>query len=133
MLKTLFSLFLILHGLVHLLYFGHSRRLFEMQPGMTWPDGAWALSGFLQGQAIRTLASTVLVPAAGIIVAGGIGLLLRQEWWRPVTIISAGFSSVIFILFWDGIMQNLDNKGLFGVVINLAILAAVLLFGWPNV
>jgi hypothetical protein len=100
---------------------------------MIWPDGAWALSSFLQGQAIRTLASTVLVSAAGIFVAGGIGLLLMQTWWQPVIIIAAVFSSAIFILFWDGVMQNLGNKGLFGIVINLAILAAVLLFEWPKV
>jgi hypothetical protein len=99
---------------------------------MTWPDGAWAFSGFLQNQAIRTLARTVLVPAAGIFIAGGIGLILGQAWWRPVIIISASFSSVIFILFWDGALQNLDNKGLFGIVINLAIVAIVLI-GWPRI
>ena len=34
MLTILFGIFLILHGLVHLLYAGQSSRLFELQPGM---------------------------------------------------------------------------------------------------
>jgi hypothetical protein len=46
---------------------------------------------------------------------------------------SAVFSSLIYILFWDGVIQNLDNKGGIGILINLAILAALLLFHWPNI
>ena len=37
MLKFLFGGFILLHGLVHLLYFGHGLRLFEL-PGLT--DGS---------------------------------------------------------------------------------------------
>ena len=43
MVRILVSLLVILHGLVHLLYFGQSARLFELQPGMGWPDGSWAV------------------------------------------------------------------------------------------
>jgi hypothetical protein len=28
----IFGVFIVLHGLIHLLYFGQSRRLFELQP-----------------------------------------------------------------------------------------------------
>lgn len=31
--RFVLSGFLVLHGLVHLLYFGHSRRLFGLRPG----------------------------------------------------------------------------------------------------
>ena len=37
-------LFLFLHGMVHLLYAGHSLRLFELRPGLSWPDSSWAFS-----------------------------------------------------------------------------------------
>jgi len=37
MFKIVFATLLILHGGVHLLYFGHCRRIFELRPGMTWP------------------------------------------------------------------------------------------------
>ena len=43
MLRFILSVFIVLHGLVHLLYFGQSRRLFELQPGMAWPE-SWRLS-----------------------------------------------------------------------------------------
>ena len=125
MLKFLFGVFFVLHGLVHLLYFGQSARLFELRPGMLWPDGSWAFSKLLGDEVTRILASISCVLAAIGFVAGGIGLLVSQAWWRPVVVASAAFSAVIFILFWDGKVQNLDDKGGIGLLINLAILVAV--------
>ena len=132
MLRFIIGLFIVLHGLVHLLYAGHSLRRFELQPGMVWPDGAWAFSRLLGDQATRLLASISCVLAALAFVAGGIGILLKQAWWRPVVVVSAVFSAVIFVLFWNGKMERLDNQGGVGILINLAILVAVLLLQWPN-
>ena len=33
---------------------------------------------------------------------------------------------------WNATFEHLDNQGLIGILINLAILAAVLIFRWPN-
>jgi len=130
MLKIIFGVFIALHGLVHLLYFGQSGRYFELKPGMLWPDGAWIFSRFLGNEVIRSLASVLLVLATIGYVSGGIGILLSQTWWRPVVITSALFSSIIFILFWDGIAQYLDSKGGFALLINLAILVLTLVIKW---
>jgi hypothetical protein len=124
--------FIVLHGLVHLLYFGQSWRLFELQPGMVWPEGSLAFTKLLGDEATRLLASISLVLAAIIFAAGGIGILVRQAWWRPAVVGAAAFSAVIFILFWDGKMQRLDNQGGVGLLINLAILIAVLILRWPD-
>jgi uncharacterized membrane protein YphA (DoxX/SURF4 family) len=124
--------FLVLHGLVHLLYFGQSARYFELQPGMVWPDGSWVFSNLLKEGVNRTLVSTLLVVAAVGLVASGIGILAGQSWWRTGVIESAIFSSVIFILFWNGLAQHLDNQGAIGILINAVILAALLVFHWPN-
>lgn len=132
MLKILFGVFLMLHGLVHLLYFGQSRRLFQLQPGMVWPDGSWVFSRLLDDETTRLSASVFLVLAAIGFVAGGAGIVLGQAWWRPVAVGVSIFSAVIFILFWDGAWQNLHDKGAIGLLINIAILAAVLIFRWPN-
>jgi hypothetical protein len=132
MIRIIFGIFLVLHGFVHLLYFGQSARYFELQPGMVWPDGAWAFSKLLGDGSTRTLASIFLVLAALGFVAGGAGILLKQAWWRPVIISVAAFSAVIYLLLWDGALQNLDDKGLIAILINAAILAALLLFQWPN-
>ena len=123
----LLGIFLVLHGLVHLLYFGQSARYFALKPGMTWPDGAWAFSRLLGDEATRHLASIALIPAAIGLAAGGLGLLLGQTWWRPVVVAAAALSSVIYVLFWNGRTQNLDGQGGVGLLINLAILVAVLI------
>jgi len=132
MFRIIFGVFIVLHGLVHLLYSGQSQRLFELQPGMVWPDGSWAFSKLLGDEATRLLASISYVLAAIDFVAGGTGILVRQNWWRPVVVGSAAFSAGIIILFWDGKMQKLADKGGFGLLINIAILVALLILRWPS-
>ncbi len=132
MFRILFGVFVVLHGLVHLLYLGQSQRFFEMQPGMVWPDGSWAFSGLLGNGSTRLLASICLVLAAVGFVAGGVAIFWRQVWWQPVVVGASIFSSVLYVLLWDGGLQNLDDKGGVGLLINAALLTAVLLFHWPQ-
>jgi hypothetical protein len=115
-----------------MLYFGQSARYFELQPGMVWPDGSWLFSKLLGENGNRTLASVLLVLAAIGFVAAGIGVFASQPWWHLALVGSAVFSSAIFLLFWDGSMQQLANKGGVGILINLAILIALYGFHWPN-
>jgi len=126
MFRIIFGVFIVLHGLVHLLYFGQSARYFELQPEMVWPDGSWTFSKRLGNEATRNLASVSLILAAIGLVAGGIGILVSQAWWQPVVVGSAVFSVVIFILLWDGVAQRLADKGGVGLLINLAIMVALL-------
>src|SRR5574341_512239 len=126
MFRFIMGAFIALHGLVHLLYFGQSWRVFELKPGMRWPDGSWAFSRLLGDEAARFAASAACVLAALGLLVGGIGLLARQGWWYPAVIGSAAFSIVLYIVFWDGQMEKLPDKGAIGILISLAILAAVL-------
>jgi hypothetical protein len=132
LLRFAVGLFFVLHGLVHLLYAAHSRRLLELRPGFSWPDGSWAFSRLLGEETTRVLASIFYPLAALGFVTGGIGVFAGQAWWRPVVAGSAAFSAAIMVLFWDGKRQRLSDQGLIGVLINLAILAAVLLLRWPS-
>ena len=132
MIRIILGIFLILHGLVHMLYFGQSQKFFELQPGMTWPDGSWAFSGFLGNATTRSLASILLVMIAVILVLGGIGLFAKWELWRSIVIGGVLLSAVTYLLLWNGQMQRLDNQGFVGILINLAILAALLVFRWPK-
>jgi hypothetical protein len=127
MLRFIIGTFFVLHGLVHLLYFGQSRRLFELRPGMVWPDGSWTFSKLFDDGATRWLAGICCIVAAVGFVAGGIGILVVQPWWRPLVIGSAMFSALIYILFWDGKTTKLADKGGIGLLINLAILVGVFL------
>lgn len=131
--RFLVGVFIVLHGLVHLLYSGQSRRLFELQPGMVWPDGSWAFAKLLGDETTRLVASILYTFAAIGFVAGGVGLFAKQAWWRPAIIGSAIFSAVIVILFWNGQLQNLNDQGLIALIINTAILVALLVLRWPSV
>jgi len=131
-LRLAIGIFIVLHGLVHLLYLGQSRRIFELQPGMVWPDGSWAFSRLLGNEVTRGLASIFCLLAAIGFVAGGTGLLVSQGWWRPVVVGSAAFSAAIFLLLWDGKVQKLADEGGISLLINIAILVAGLILGWPN-
>ena len=132
MIRVIAGVFLVLHGLVHLLYLGQSARLFELQPGMVWPDGSWAFSKLLGEGGTRTLASIFCILAAAGFVMGGAGVFFGQSWWRTAAVASAVFSGVLYILFWNGRWQHLDGQGGVAILINIAILLAVLLFRWPH-
>jgi hypothetical protein len=132
MIKFIAGVFLMLHALVHLLYFGQSARLFELKPGMIWPDGSWAFSKLLGDDNTRTLANAFcIIAAAGLLIAGA-GIFFSQSWWRTAVIVSALFSGVLYILFWNGRLQHLDGQGAIGLLIDAAILAAMLVFRWPK-
>jgi hypothetical protein len=130
--NLLFGVFIALHGLVHLLYFGQSARIFELKPGMTWPDGSWAFSRLLGNDATRVLAAVALILAAVGLAAGGIGIATNQAWRRVVVAGAAAFSAVVYLLLWNGRNQNLDGQGAVGVLIDLALLLVVLVLQWPR-
>jgi hypothetical protein len=130
--RFLFGVFIVLHGLVHLLYSAHSRRLVQLGSELAWPDGSWAFSRLLGSDATRLLASVLYVLAAIGFVAGGAGVLVGQAWWRTVIVASAAFSAAIVVLFWDGKRRMMVEKGLLALLINIAILVAVLVLQWPQ-
>jgi hypothetical protein len=129
--SIILGIFFVLHAMVHLLYAGQAMRFFELRPGMLWPDGAWLFSRLLGNELIRLLATISLALTALGYAAGGLGLFLRQEWWRPAAAGAAIVSSLIYILFWDGKLHDLPEKGGIGILINLAILAVILVLRWP--
>jgi hypothetical protein len=131
MLRLIVGLFVAWHGLVHLLYAAHSQRRIAMRPDMAWPDGSWAFSGLLGTERTRLLATIVYAVTGVAFAAGGVGVLLQQDWWRAVVVAASAFSVVIILLFWDGTLQKLNEKGVLGILIDLAILAALLILGWP--
>jgi hypothetical protein len=131
-LRIVFGVFIVLHGLVHLFYFGQSRRMFELQEGMVWPDGSWAFTKLLGDQLTRSLASVCCVVAAAGFAIGGVAILVKQPLWRPAVVSSAAFSALLFLLFWDGERQMLSENGAIGLLIDVAVLVAVLIFQWPS-
>ena len=72
-----------------------------------------------------------VLAAVGFVV-GGFAILLGQAWWQPLAIASAALSTGIFVFSWDRGRRDLDGKGIFAVLIGVAILVAVVGFGWPD-
>lgn len=130
--RFIIGILLILHGIVYLLYFGQSVKLFELRPGMVWPEGSWAFSPMFSVGTVRLLGGIFCIIGAACFLAGGIGILAAQLWWRPPVIAAAVFLSVIFILMWNGGMQNFGDKGGIGIIINIVILYALLIFKFPD-
>jgi len=54
-------------------------------------------------------------------------LILGRDWWRPITLASAIISSVTVVLFWDGKLSILKERGIIGLLIDLAVIAYVTL------
>ncbi len=133
MLASVAGVFLVLHGLVHLLYVALSRRLFQLRPDFHWPDGSWAFSRLLGNDKAARVATVAYLVATVAFVVGGAGLLLRLDWWRPAVAAAAVFSAFVIILFWDGTRRRLSEQGWVGVLIDAAILVVVLGFDWPAV
>lgn len=130
MLRFLIGIFFVLHGLVHLWYVALSQRLVEFQPEMGWSGNSWILSTPIGDSGTRFLASGLFSLAALVFTASGVGIIMRAEWARPTLLGAALLSTGTIFLFWDGKPQMLVEKGLLGLLINLIVLAALLVFQW---
>jgi hypothetical protein len=130
LLTLIIGTLVVLHGLVHLLYSGQSWRLFELQPGMVWPENAWTLSRLLGNQALRAFATLACALAAIGFVAGAAGIFLGTiggvHWWwgRP------HFRRLCLRCSRDGRTEHLAEKGAVGMLIDLAILITVVVVPW---
>jgi hypothetical protein len=119
--------FVLLHGLVHFWYVVLSQRLVKFQPEMGWTSESWVLSGPLSESVTRSLATGLYALAALAFVVSAAGFLGRSDWWRPAMSISAVFSAVTILMYWDGNMAMLVEKGLAGLLINVGIVAVLFL------
>lgn len=133
MLRSLFAIFVILHGLVHLWFVVLSQGLIEVKPEMGWTPHSWLFTGLIGDTATRWLATIVSVLLAVTFAVSGIGLFARATWWRPLMMGSAAVSAALIALYWDGGTQLLVEKGLISFLIDVGILVALLVFDWPSV
>lgn len=129
----LFGVFLVAHGLVYALYAGHAMRLFELKPGMTWPDGSWALSGLVGDSAVRSIVTVLFLLVTAGFVASGAALVFRQSWWQVLAAAVAVVSTLLLLLLWNGRLQGLSEQGLYAILINAGIVVSALVLHWPKV
>ena len=125
----LLGIFIILHGLVHLWYVVLSFQWVPYQPDMGWNGQSWLLSTLLNPSTLRAIAGVLFLLAALVFVAGGIGTILQASWLAPLLLTAAIYSSLVLVLFWDGSLEMLVQKGVLGLLINLVLIAVVIIWG----
>ncbi len=129
MLNIAAGVFLLLHGLVHGLYAGHSFGVFELQPGLRWPEESWLLRTFFSRRSIRYLGGILLGLVGMGFLGSGAGFLLSAGWWRGLLFLSTAISSGIYVLFWNGHFSQLPDQGLIALGINGGILLLLIVGG----
>lgn len=127
MLPTAIGLLALLHGLIHLLYFGHSQRYFELTEGFRWPENSWLLSPLTGVKTLLTAAGVLLLVSALLLGASGAAYLFRQPWGDLALTAGALWSSLTYLVLWDGKGRRLPDQGLIGILINLVLLAYAML------
>ena len=125
MAKFLIGLFVALHGLVHLWYVVLSQGLVEFRPEMGWTGRSWILTNLIGSPITRLLAGMLYGLAAVALVTGSISIFSRSNWGQPVLVGSAVLSATIILLFWDGSLERIVEKGLLGFLISIAIVGVV--------
>lgn len=120
--KYFIGLFYILHGLVHLLYMGHSFNYFELEKGFVWPDNSKLLKNVMSLQARKMLAGVWCVIAAVSFFVAGIRVLAGPSRYSFTVIAAVITSTLLFVAFWDGSTNKLHSQGGIAVLINMLIL-----------
>jgi hypothetical protein len=127
MLRVLSGIFITLHGLVHLWYVVLSQEWIEFEPDMGWTSQSWLLSGLLEETVTRSLAGVIFMLATVAFVVSGIGIFAQADWWRTALLSSAIFSSASVLLYWDGSLEMIVEKGLIALLINVGIIIVLFL------
>ena len=127
MVNTIVAIFLILHGLVH--------AILAMVPNPKDPGSgfatffsqSWLLSSLGLSQSTgRSIAILLAIIATIGFIATGLALLdilVPFDWWRPLALASAVISLLLLVIFWNTYL-------IVGVLIDIALLVALLAFNW---
>ena len=111
--------FLIVHGLIHV-----AMWVFVTKPtaGKEAPFDS-SYSWLLGSQ--KTLAASVALVTAAILVAAGFGLWAHADWWRMAAVIGLTASFVLMVVYFNRWFIPIE-------VVNAALVAAILWLSWPS-
>jgi hypothetical protein len=113
------GLFIIAHGLVHLVGFLTYWRIVTLEE-MPYTTTLFSGKVDVGDVGIRIMGILWLLTALAF-SAAGLALIFSQPWWQPLTLYTAIFSLILTLTGWP------DAR--FGVLINLLILAYLFIGG----
>ena len=120
--ETILSILFVAHGWAHIWYIILSQQLLEIKEKVAWTGESWILTNLVDKPALRTIAGIGYTASLIGFIAGGIALGTGHTIWKQVITASIIVSSITITLFWDGKPEMLIDKGLLGLIINLAII-----------
>lgn len=124
----LFGIFLILHGIVFFLYAGQSLRLFELKPGMTWPDNSLLCSNLCNEKVLRVITALLCALFGTTFIFAAIILIFEIPLWFNAVIYSSISSTLVYIIMWDGKTANIKDQGGIGITLNFFLIILLIFF-----
>lgn len=125
MLKTITSIVIILHGLIHVWYLLLLSKVVKYIPEMGWSGESWLVSGSSEILWIRYTGITLYSLTCFLFVSSGISLMSTSSMTTYLLNISAILSSILIIFFFDGRFDMLIQKGFVGLIFNATIIFLV--------
>ncbi len=123
MARVVVGLFLIAHGLIHLLYATPRPADDGSYPFV--PESRWFPRALdLEVGTARAIARVLAILAVIGFVVTGIALLANAEVWEPLAVVASVISLALLLLFFHPWL-------LIGIAIDVAIIASVLWFHVP--
>lgn len=124
--KTILSVFIILHGLVHIWYILIINRIVDFTPNMGWTGKSWLFSQCFSENSLRYMAIILYLLVTLLFMISGLAILINIEWQKTIITVAALLSSLTIIIFFDGKFELLVQKGFLGLIINLIIISIIL-------
>jgi putative effector of murein hydrolase LrgA (UPF0299 family) len=128
MTRTILSIVIILHGLVHIWYLLLLSKVIKYTPEMGWTGNSWLVSGASEIFWIRYSGIILYSLICLLFVSSGIGLMSNSSITRNLLNITVILSSILIIFFFDGRFDMLVQKGFVGLIINTIIIFLVYTF-----
>jgi len=69
---------------------------------MGWSGESWLLTSMLGAGGAHAIGAVLYSLAAIGFVASGVGMLMEQQWYRPMLVGSVVVSLIATLLFWAG-------------------------------
>ena len=127
MFRVISGVIIILHGLVHLWYVILSFGIVKYQAEMGWTGESWLFSRLLSKSTLGTTAGILFIASSILFVVSGIGVIANLSIYPRILLVSALFSSIVILSFWDGESNLLVQKGVIGLLLNLLIILVTII------
>ena len=124
--NTIFGIFILLHGLVHIWYIVLAQQWVAFKPEMGFSGESWMFTKRLGDSATRKFASANYAVSTFLLVIAAIAILMASAWKIYPLLFGSMSSAVTIIIFWDGKKDKIIEKGLLGFIIDVTIIAVIL-------